>query len=72
MIRIAWVVVCLAGAQSAAAFGADAKREDLKLGDTTITRAEEVTSGTLTVSEDETPMHGLPGFCRVTESCGPQ
>jgi hypothetical protein len=67
MIRIAGVLVCLAGAQSLAAVAADCGAvKDLKLADTTITRAEAVTSGTLAVSEDQAPMHGLPAFCRVT------
>jgi len=50
MIRIAGVLVCLAGAQSLAAVAADCGAvKDLKLADTTITRAEAVTSGTLAV-----------------------
>jgi hypothetical protein len=40
--------------------------KDLKLADTTITMAERVISGDVEGPGIETPLHGLPGFCRVT------
>jgi hypothetical protein len=40
--------------------------KSLKLEDTTITLAESIKSGTLTVSESRPPSSGLPPFCRVT------
>ena len=40
--------------------------KSLRLEDTTITLAESVTSGTLTVSESHPPFTGLPAFCRIT------
>jgi hypothetical protein len=39
--------------------------KSLKLADTTITMAESVTSGDLDGPGIETPLHGLPAFCRV-------
>lgn len=64
MSRIAWVFVYLAAVPSV--FAADcAALKNLKLENTTLTHAEAVTSGTLAVSEQEAPMHGLPPFCRV-------
>jgi Tannase and feruloyl esterase len=39
--------------------------KDLKLADTTITMAERVTSGDVEGPSIETPLHGLPAFCRV-------
>src|SRR5579862_5625909 len=66
MNRIAQVLVCLAAIPSAAVFAADCGTlKTLKLENTTITQADAVTSGTLTVSEDGAPMKGLPAFCRV-------
>jgi Tannase and feruloyl esterase len=67
MARMGWVVVCLLGIESSALLGADCGAlRNLTLENTTITAAEAVTSGTLAVSEDTLPMHGLPAFCRVT------
>ncbi len=40
--------------------------KDLKLPNTTITMAERVTSGDVEGPGIETPLHGLPAFCRVT------
>ncbi len=40
--------------------------KDLRLEDTTITRAERVTSGDVEGPGIDTPFHGLPAFCRVT------
>ena len=66
MNRIAWVLICLAGVGSSPAFAADCGNlKNLKLEDTTVTRADAVTTGTLAVSDDEAPMQGLPAFCRV-------
>lgn len=39
--------------------------KDLKLTDTTITMAERVTSGDVAGPGIDTPLHGLPAFCRV-------
>ena len=40
--------------------------KSLKLEDTTITRAETVKGGALSVSDSRAPITGLPAFCRVT------
>src|ERR1035438_8814662 len=62
-----WAVVCLLGVGSSALFAADCGGlKNLKLEATDITLAEQVTSGTLEVANARAPMHGLPGFCRVT------
>ena len=65
--RIGWVSVCLLGIEASALLAADCGAlKNLKLDKTTITLADAVTSGTLTVAEDSPPMHELPAFCRVT------
>jgi len=40
--------------------------KSLKLENTTITTAEDITSGTLTFSDSRPPIAGLPAFCHVT------
>jgi len=54
-----------AGASSIRASDCDSLKS-LKLENTSITLAEEVTSGTLTIMESRPSINGLPLFCRVT------
>lgn len=64
MVRI-WLVVCLLGMGSSALLVADCGGlKNLKLEATSITLADQVTSGTLEVARND-PMRGLPAFCRV-------
>ncbi len=55
------------GSSASLLHGADcAALKTLKLADTTITMAERVISGDLDGPGIDTPLHGLPAFCRVT------
>jgi hypothetical protein len=67
MARTWWVIVCSLGVTCTALRGADCGAlKNLALEKTTILVAEAVTSGTLAVSEQASPVQGLPPFCRVT------
>ncbi len=67
MARTWWIIVCLLGGTCTNLRGADCGAlKNLALENTTILLAEAVTSGTLAVSEQAPPVHGLPAFCRVT------
>jgi len=66
MPRVWFAIVCLLGIEASALSATEcAGLKNLKLGETTITLAEPVTTGTLDVPRGEAPMRGLPPFCRV-------
>ena len=66
MPRVWFAIVCLLGIEASALSATEcAGLKNLKLGETTITLAEPVTTGTLDVPRAEAPMRGLPPFCRV-------
>ena len=66
MVRVSRVLACLLAVHSSMLLAADCGGlKDLKLADTSITRAETVTSGELKIEGAEAPMRDLPAFCRV-------
>jgi feruloyl esterase len=67
MRRLFKVLVCFLAAPSSLLLAADCSAlKDLKLADTTITLAQPVTSGDLTIPGVPAPLRNLPAFCRVT------
>lgn len=66
MVRILWVLAAFLGVQSSILFAADCgSLKDLKLEDTAITVAQNVTAGVLEIDGTDAPLHDLPAFCRV-------
>ncbi len=67
MTRIRWALVCVLGVPSLLLHAADCGAlKTVKAENTTITGAEAVTSGTLSVGDDQPELKDLPAFCRVT------
>ena len=67
MARMVWVVFCLLGFETSLLRASDcAALKSFQADGTTITAAEAVTSGTLSIENEGPPMQGLPAFCRVT------
>jgi Tannase and feruloyl esterase len=65
--RIACGCFCLFLASSSWLFAADcASLKNLQLADTTLTRADSVTSGVLDIADAGATLRNLPAFCRVT------
>ncbi len=72
MARIWGALFFLLGMHSSLLMAADCGAlKQLKLDSTTITSAEAVTSGKLTISDDQPPINGLPAFCRITGILSP-
>ena len=66
MARIGWMVVCVLGVPSLLLHAADCGAlKTLKAENTTISVAEAVTSGTLSLA-DQPEFKGLPAFCRIS------
>lgn len=65
-VRICWLVLFFAGSVASLRAADCDSLQSLKLENTTIILAEQVTSGTLTILESRPSFTGLPPFCRVT------
>ena len=65
-LRVFLAFAAFSGLATPLLFGGDcASLKSLKLEDTTITGAESITSGTLTISDSRPPITGFPVACRV-------
>ena len=66
LVRICWLVLSLSVCATSLCAADCGSLKSLRLENTTITLAEPVTSGTLTISDSRASLAGLPPFCRVT------
>jgi hypothetical protein len=63
--RVCLLVLLLSACSTSLRAADCSSLKSLKLENTTITLAEPLTSGTLTISDSHPPLTGLPAFCRV-------